>query len=80
MESARRGGGRSQLLPSPELLTECERLRAERLAALKAKNYVEAAELRDRERELLKRALQPAEERQERLLSELWTRLAPEKP
>ena len=80
IREARRGAGRSALLPPPDVLAECEQVRAERLAAIKARNYPHAAELRERERELLERALEPVEQRQEEFLDELWERLERGRP
>lgn len=75
IDQARSHGGRSALLPPPDVLAECDEVCAERLAAIKAKNYPEAAELRERERDLLASALRPVEQRQKKFLDELWGRL-----
>ena len=72
IEQARLGSGRSALLPPPDVLAQCEQVRAERLAAIKAQDYPQAAELRERERELLASALEPVEQRQETFLANLW--------
>lgn len=68
------------LLAPPALLAECEQIRAEKLAAIKAEQHAKAKELRDRERELLEEALAPIEARQEELLLALRTRLGITKP
>ncbi len=75
IEQARRGARRSALLPPPDVLAQCEQVRAERLAAIKAQDYPQAAELRERERELLASAPEPVEQRQETFLAALWGRL-----
>jgi hypothetical protein len=75
IEQVRLGSGRSALLPPPDVLEQCEQVRAERLAAIKAQDYPQAAELRERERELLASALEPVEQRQETFLADLWGRL-----
>jgi len=80
IEQARLGSGRSALLPPPDVLEQCEQVRAERLAAIKAQDYPQAAELRERERELLASALEPVEQRQETFLVDLWGRLEHGRP
>jgi len=77
IEQARLGARRSALLPPPDVLAQCEQVRAGRLAAIKAQDYPQAAELREREREreLLASALAPVEQRQETFLADLWGRL-----
>jgi len=72
---ARGSGGRSSLLPPPELLAECEEIRAARLSAIKAQEFTDAAELRERERKLLERALKPVEERREEFVAQMRARL-----
>ena len=80
VDEARAGGGRSALLPPPELLAECEEIRAEKLSAIKAQGYAKATDLRERERELLEQALEPVEERREEFVAQMRTRLGLVKP
>jgi len=80
IEQARRGARRSALLPPPDVLAQREQVRAERLAAIKAQDVPQAAELRERERELLASALESVERRQETLLVDLWERLEHGRP
>ena len=80
VDEARAASGRSSLLPPPALLAECEEIRSEKLAAIKAEQHSRAQELRDREQDLLEEALRPIEARQEELLSALRTRLGIAKP
>lgn len=72
---ARRANRRSTLLPPLALLAECDEVRAEKEAAIEAQEFARAAELRERERELLKRALTAVEGRQDESLTELRRRL-----
>ena len=62
------------------MLAECEQIRVESLAAIEAHEYVEATELRDRERELLKKGLEPLAERQEEFLAEMRAGLGTAEP
>jgi len=71
VEEARRSGARSALLPPAALLAEREEVRAEWEAAIRAPEFQRAAELGDRERTLLKQALQEVEGPQQALLEQL---------
>ncbi len=75
VDEARGSDRRSSLLPPPELLAECEQIRAERLSAIQAQEFTEAAELRERERKLLEQALEPVEERREEFVAQMRARL-----
>lgn len=75
IEEVRSGGARSRLLPSSTVATEREKVRSEKVAAIQAHDFVRAADLRDRERELLKQALQAVETRQQEVLAEVRARL-----
>jgi hypothetical protein len=75
VEKARREGLRSALLPPTALLAECDAVRLEKEAAVEAQEFDRAAELRDRERQLLNRALAAVEGRQNLLRADLRRRL-----
>jgi Clp amino terminal domain, pathogenicity island component len=75
VEEARRDGARSALLPPAALLAECDKIRAEKEAAIAQQEFARATELRERERELLNQALTAAEERQDQMLAEVRARL-----
>ena len=80
VDEARSGGGRSSLLPPAELVAECETIRGERIVATKAQEDAQATELRARERELLEKALESVEQRQEEFMAEMRMRLGLAKP
>ena len=80
VDQARSGGVRSSLLPAAELLAECETIRAKRIVATKAQEYARATELRERERELLEKALEPVERQQEDFVAVMRARLGLAKP
>ncbi len=75
VEQARTRGTRSSLLPPPALVAECEQVRDERIAATQAQDFPRAAELRQRERDLLNQALRAIEARQEQVLADIRARL-----
>ena len=75
VEQARLDEARSALLPPTTLLAECDKVRAEKQAAIEAQEFAEAAELRDRERELLNQALAAVEGRRDQMLAEVRGRL-----
>jgi len=55
-EKSRRGGTRSKLAPRATVRAECDEIRAEKEAAIEAHFFQRAARLRDRERELIRKA------------------------
>jgi len=75
LEEVRSSGARSRLLPPSALATECEKVRAEKAAAIQAHDFARAAELRERERDLLKQAFQGIEAGQEKVLAKVRARL-----
>jgi hypothetical protein len=80
VSETRSHGGRSSLLPAAELVAKCETVRAQRIVATKTQEYVQATELRARERELLEKALHSVEEPQEKFIAEMRSRLGLTKP
>ncbi len=62
-EQSRRGGPRSKLAPGAALLAECEEIRAQKEAAIEAHEFERAANLRDRERELTRKAGEVVDDR-----------------
>ena len=75
VDAARRDEARSALLAPAALLEECDRLRREKEAAIDAQEFDRASELRERERELLNKALGEVEAQQGEVLAEARSRL-----
>ncbi len=73
VEAARRSRTRSRLLPPIELSVEIEQVRQEKLAKIEAQEFEAAADVRDRERELTRRASEM--ERSEDVLAQVRERL-----
>ena len=75
LEEARANGARSSLLPPSALAAECEKVRDENMAAIQAHDFERAAELRERERDLLNQAFQGIQTRQQEVLAKVRARL-----
>ena len=75
VDQARASRRRSTLLFAPELLAAIEQARAEKEQAVNANQFVQAAECRNRERELLEAALETVKPRQDQFALQLRARL-----
>ena len=74
---ARQADVRSSLRPSAELLAQADEVRREKLVAIQTQHFNYAAELRDRERQLINEARIAVIPQQEAVLSDLRARLGP---
>lgn len=76
VDEARGSGPRSSLLFAPELLAPIEQARVEKLAAIEAEQFEQAAEIRSRERKLVAAALESVPKpRQEQFVAQMRARL-----
>lgn len=75
VDEARGSARRSSLLFAPELLAAIDAARAQKEEAIEANQFRQAAEFRNRERELLGAALESVKPRQDQFAAQLRTRL-----
>ena len=75
VDQARTSERRSLLLFAPELLAAIEQARTEKEEAIDANQFLQAAECRNRERELLEAAIETVKPRQDQFAAQLRARL-----